>query len=309
MDRESKDKYMVILRASDNGNVSLSSTTNLTVIVTDVNDNAPVITGALTGQIAENMPEQRILTIHATDRDIGSNADMVFGLLNYFDIFEMDSRSGELRTKKPLDREEQETYVVTVKVIDKGQPPLSQIANVTITVMDIDDNCPVFESPVYRTTIEEGSAIGTSILTVKATDRDIGTNAELDYGILTGNDRGAFRIDPDSGVVTVKGDVDRERENGEYWIKVRAGKQDCGGETVDNSGEGGHVKKNFTFTNVYITVIDVNDNPPRFTNGKEEIIYDNINTTRLFQMNATDADEGPGGQVSYSFSPPEKIKH
>ena len=67
---------------------------------------------------------------------------------------------------------------------------MSGTANITIIIGDVDDNCPVFERQKYETTLEENAPFGTFVLTVKATDRDTGRNAELDYGILESNDRG-----------------------------------------------------------------------------------------------------------------------
>lgn len=300
MDREKMSLYKITLNASDNGLPRLFSLTTLTINVTDVNDNAPNIIGPSSGNVFENQENgTSVLHVKANDKDIGANGEFMFRLMNYLDLFSLNPSSGELKTKKPLDREEQDTYVTTINVQDKGEPALSSSKNITIKVSDIDDNCPVFQSPEYHATIQEGSLYGTYVTTVKATDIDIGNNAKLDYGVMTGNDKGIFKVNDENGEVTVIGEVDREIEGGTYWIKVRAGSTDCGVKRTGNIGEGSiNNQNNYTFTTVYITVIDINDNPPKFVNGKEKINFSDIKTTEIIMLNATDVDDGPGGEVS-----------
>lgn len=147
-------------------------------------------------------------------------------------------------------------------------------ANITVRIIDEDDNCPVFDRDNYYAILEENAPFGTYVITVHATDRDTGRYAELDYGILEGNDRGlffpsqaptyicskinrcryriisflipafqfcvcyshtgAFRVDEISGNVTVSGEVNKELES-QYYIKIRAGAKNCGVKTNDSN--------------------------------------------------------------------------
>lgn len=83
---------------------------------------------------------------------------------------------------------------------DHGRVPLSRSEELTINVLDIDDNCPVFSPKVYNVTIEENLPYGTIVLNVTATDKDSGTNAELQYAIKEGDDQGGFSIDRVTGM-------------------------------------------------------------------------------------------------------------
>ena len=122
MDRETTPGYVVILVAKDNGkNKQLESRTKLLITLEDINDNAPVVGQPKSGKIHENMPEQmEVMTVQATDRDIGKNAELRYTLENYRDLFVLNENSGVLKAKKSLDREEQETYYLDVVVYDKG---------------------------------------------------------------------------------------------------------------------------------------------------------------------------------------------
>ena len=122
MDRETIPSYVITLVARDNGKQKqLESRTKLYISLEDINDNAPVVQEPKSGKIHENMAGQMsVMTMQATDRDIGINAELRFTLENYLDLFELNEDSGELKTKKSLDREEQEYYYLDVVVYDKG---------------------------------------------------------------------------------------------------------------------------------------------------------------------------------------------
>jgi Cadherin domain. len=195
MDRETRDNYIITLVAKDNGQLrQRSATIKLTITVTDINDNAPVVE-TTTGRVLENSPAKTQVTIiRASDKDIGKNKELVYTLESHRDLFALNENTGELVTRRPLDREEQSRYTLSIVVYDKGNPRLKGSADILVIIKDLDDNCPVFERDNYYARLEENSAFGTFVVTVKATDRDEGTNADLSYGILGGNDRGKFLI-------------------------------------------------------------------------------------------------------------------
>lgn len=305
IDRETTPSLIYTLVATDNGKTKQhSSTTTITITVLDINDNDPVIKPPFSGSVPENRPgKTTIMKILADDKDIGENAELSFRLDNYRDLFTLEEKSGILKTKKPLDREEKSRYYLTIVVKDAGTPSRQTTANITIIIKDEDDNCPVFERTEYETRLEENAQRGTHVVTVKATDRDEGTNADLDYGILEGNDKSAFTVNAATGEVTVVGEVNKESGVDKYFIKVRAGAKDCGVKLNDSDvGEGGKPQtSNYTYAIVWVTVDDVNDNAPVFINGKDKIMYDNINETYIYRLEATDEDEGEGGKVRYEL--------
>lgn len=116
------------------------------------------------------------------------------------DTFSIEKSSGILILEQSLDREVQSTYQLTVKAFDLGSPwPLSSSVNITIIVLDINDNPPVFEHRDQLATVPEDVRVGTEVLSVHAASKDIGTNAEITYGIRSGNEHRKFHIHPLTG--------------------------------------------------------------------------------------------------------------
>lgn len=116
------------------------------------------------------------------------------------DTFSIEKSSGILILEQSLDREVQSTFQLTVKAFDLGSPwPLSSSVNITIIVLDINDNPPVFEHRDQLATVPEDVRVGTEVLSVHAASKDIGTNAEITYGIRSGNEHRKFHIHPLTG--------------------------------------------------------------------------------------------------------------
>lgn len=114
--------------------------------------------------------------------------------------FSIDKSTGIVVLERILDREVQPSYQITVRASDQGSPLLlSSLVNVTITVLDINDNPPVFERRDQLVSIPEDAGVGTKVLTVYAASKDIGTNAEITYSIRSGNEHGKFHIHPLTG--------------------------------------------------------------------------------------------------------------
>lgn len=126
---------------------------------------------------------------------------MVYSLADSADgFFSIDKSSGIVVLEKLLDRELQSSYNVTVQATDQGVGVrLSSLVNVTITVLDINDNPPVFERRDYLATVPEDVSLGMEVLRVYAASKDIGTNAEISYSIRSGNERGNFQINVATG--------------------------------------------------------------------------------------------------------------
>lgn len=117
--------------------------------------------------------------------------------------FSIDKSSGIVVLERILDREVQPAYLITVQASDQGSPlALSSSVNVTIIVLDINDNPPVFERRDQLATVPEDVGVGTEILRIYAASKDIGTNAEITYSIRSGNEQGKFHIHPLTGEFT-----------------------------------------------------------------------------------------------------------
>lgn len=144
--------------------------------------------------------------------------------------------------------------------------------------------------------VNESVALGTTLVKLKARDRDLGYNGKLIYGISGGDIHSQFCLDMETGELKVIGYLDREREN-EYFLNV----------TVYDLGK----PQKSSSRVLPITVLDVNDNAPKFekTLASFRVTENALNGTTVFRANATDADEGDNAKVTYSLITDTKDFH
>ena len=117
--------------------------------------------------------------------------------------FILNPTTGELSCR-PLDREEGSEYTLTVLAADAGRPPQSAYATLVISVLDENDNNPVFRRSVYDVTIPENATVGTEVVAVTADDADEGLNAQIVYSISNATE-GLFKINNRTGMITTSG--------------------------------------------------------------------------------------------------------
>ncbi|KAM8957382.1 cadherin-23 isoform 2-T2 [Lycaon pictus] len=297
VDREKGDFYTLTVVADDGGPKVDSTVVYITVL--DENDNSPRFD--FTSDSAVSVPEdcpvgQRVATVKARDPDAGSNGQVVFSLASgniagAFDIVTTNDSIGEVFVARPLDREELDHYILKVVASDRGTPPRKKDHILQVTILDVNDNPPVIESPFgYNVSVNENVGGGTAVVQVRATDRDIGINSILSYYITAGNEDMTFRMDRISGeIVTRPAPPDRERQSF-YHLGVTV--EDEGTPTLSAT------------THVYVTIVDENDNAPVFQQPYYEILLDEgpdtINAS-LITIQALDLDEGPNGTVNYAI--------
>uniref|UniRef100_A0A8C0GGF7 Cadherin domain-containing protein n=1 Tax=Chelonoidis abingdonii TaxID=106734 RepID=A0A8C0GGF7_CHEAB len=192
LDRESQSFYSLVVQVHDMATLPASrytSTTQVSIILLDVNDNPPSFISAKLTYIPENTPIDTIVfRAQATDPDSGPNSYIEYTLLkplgNKFSIGTID---GEVRLIGELDREAVANYTLTVVATDKGQPCLSSSTDVVVVVLDINDNNPLFAQKLYKVEVSENTLTGTDLIQVFATDGDEGTNGQVRYSIISGN--------------------------------------------------------------------------------------------------------------------------
>lgn len=111
---------------------------------------------------------------------------------------------GEIYTREKLDRETQSSknLFITVKVQDKGSNPLDDYCTFAVTIQDINDNDPEFGTSRYEGRVLKSAAVGQKFLTIKATDKDLGDNANIKYSLKT-NPNGLFQVNVDTGDIEV----------------------------------------------------------------------------------------------------------
>ncbi|XP_030921784.1 protocadherin gamma-A3-like, partial [Geospiza fortis] len=129
VDRESKDKYELLLLASDNGVPLRQNFTHVSIRVLDVNDNPPQFTRA---QYSASIPVaaakegQSVLAVSATDPDLGNNAVISYSLMNHSDDFHINNGTGEITLSNNLEHITADTVVtLTVVATDHGVPQLT----------------------------------------------------------------------------------------------------------------------------------------------------------------------------------------
>ena len=278
----------ITLTVSDG--VSTSASETVTITITDENDNSPVFTGTpYTATLDETDPVgTSVATVAATDADAGANGTVSFSITagNTNSDFSIDASTGEITIANALDAGITASYTLTVTATDGGAPANTTTASVTITVNSVNSNDPIFQGTPYAATVSESATIGTTVITVTATDADTGTDGTVSYGITAGNTGNAFAIGAGSGVITVAAALDFET-TASYTLTILA-------------SDGGSPTRSTTET-VTITVSNANDNSPVFTGTPyTATLAEDVTTgTSVATVAATDAD---GDNISFSIT-------
>ncbi|XP_058650155.1 protocadherin-15b isoform X3 [Onychostoma macrolepis] len=253
LDREITDHYTLTVTASD-GKPDGTSSTTVNIVVTDVNDNDPEFDPLLPLNLTVQEEEANAFVgqVKATDLDLGVNGQVSYRLVSHRDLFRI-STDGSIFTAVPLDREERAQYDLVVQASDGAKDPRRTTVTLSIKVLDVDDNSPAFSQPVYHVTLPENSPVGMIILNISALDPDL--DANITYRIRTEEARELFAANPLTGELRVLHSLDFEKllPNGTTWNFVV--------EAVD----GGSGKMPPGLASVTITVLDMNDFPPVFS--------------------------------------------
>lgn len=226
LDREAHSFYNLVVTVNDLAPPPMArftSTAQVSVILLDVNDCPPTFTSQKMTYIQENTPVDTVVfTAKASDADSGPNSYVEYSLRGPFgNKFSIGTVDGDVRLVGELDREELSNYTLTVVATDKGEPPLSSTMDVTMTVLDVNDNTPSFSQNIYDIEIEENTLTGTDVTQVFASDADEGTNGQIRFSIARGNANSGFRIDSVTGVISVARQLDRETLSS-YSLVVQA---------------------------------------------------------------------------------------
>ena len=300
LDYETLREYVLTINAVDD--LEMKSNAKVFIYIEDRNDNSPnfMLSKYEFGKIAEGKaPGQIVEIVNATDDDSKLNAEIKYILQpsKESDMFTINPDSGEIRTRVVFDREITPKVTFHVKAEDQAVPPelrLSSYVYVTIQVTDINDNPPGFSSNIYNKTVQENAAIGSNVLEIQAIDKDIGENSRLNYYIISGNEKGYFSTSSihrasggSIGYITVVRKLDRE-DVSMFVLKVAASDS-----------------KYNAFALVYISVIDSNDNDPKFTKSLYNAsIPENIESgVFVLKVYATDLDtDAVQGPITFSIA-------
>ncbi|NXF74429.1 PCDBD protein, partial [Sclerurus mexicanus] len=294
LDREEQAEMDFSVIAEDGGSPPRSGSTQVHILILDVNDNSPVFTQErYTAQIFENMPEGSVvLSVLASDQDAGVNGDISYQFSQAIDqtnsVFEIDPRSGEIKLTKPLDFEAADTHELSVRARDGGG--LSAICKVLVKVVDVNDNAPELVVSSFSSPLPENSVPGTVVALFSVRDRDSGANGKISCAL---EDQLFFSLRPAYKnyyeLVTVSA-LDRE-ETAQYILIVTAA--DAGSPPLTATQ---------TFT---VDISDVNDNAPVFnqTSYTMYVRENNVPSVLVGAVSAADADVGLNAKLTYSLSP------
>uniref|UniRef100_A0A8C7DV56 Protocadherin 10b n=1 Tax=Oncorhynchus kisutch TaxID=8019 RepID=A0A8C7DV56_ONCKI len=302
VDFEESSLYQIFVQAKDLGPNAVAAHCKVLVKVTDVNDNAPEITfSTVTESVSERAaPGTVIALLSVTDKDAEENGkihveilgDVPFKLKpsfrNYFTIV----------TDGPLNRENADSYSVTVVAKDTGTPSLATSKSIKVQVSDENDNAPTFTQPIYDVYVTENNVPGAYIHAVTALDPDVGQNALISYSIMDCDIQGMsvktyVSINEETGYLYALRSFDYEQLK-DFTFMVKA--KDAGSPELSSNAT------------VKVIIVDQNDNPPSVIAplGKNGTAREPLPRSAepgylVTRIVAMDADDGENARLSYSI--------
>uniref|UniRef100_A0A3P8PN21 Cadherin domain-containing protein n=1 Tax=Astatotilapia calliptera TaxID=8154 RepID=A0A3P8PN21_ASTCA len=301
LDYEKAKHYEINIEATDKG--GLTDTSKVLIEVTDLNDNAPIISIiSLSNAMPEDSPLNTVIAmINIKDLDSGKNShvrcyisqDLPFKIKssapNFYSLISDDI----------LDRETVPEYNITITAVDEGSPPFSTNKSINLRISDVNDHAPTFPQQFLTAFVNENNSPGMSLLTVKASDMDYGSNARISYFLedsqLNGMSASAyFSVNVERGEIVAVRSFDYEQTK-EFHIRVKA--QDGGSPPLSSN------------VTVKIMIQDQNDNPPQVlypvqTGGSlvAEMVPRSADVGYLVtKVVAVDVDSGQNAWLSYKL--------
>ncbi|KAF1521415.1 Protocadherin-23, partial [Eudyptes sclateri] len=298
---DKQQEYTLHIAAEDCGSPPLTSSLTLDslaakIVILDINDNSPSFTSSPLSYVMEDVEVGFLVhRIIAKDPDEGRNGQVTYHILsgNENKAFVLDKITGLLSTARLLDREIQERYSLAVMALDDGSPALSATQVLTVIVLDVNDETPIFLKQLYETAVHENQDPGEFVIKVEAVDRDAGLNSLLRYEILPGAGYEKFKMNSDSGELVTTASLDRETQE-VFSIK---GNCEISMSACKMGSEDGSTAQ------LYLAVLDENDHNPLFAKTQYQISVreDLEEGSAILDLFASDKDDGLNGEVTYSL--------
>merc|ERR1719376_704332 len=280
--------------------------TFISINIVDVDDNVPtfykltaagnvdskVETQAFTVDLSEDASvgsAVQNLNIFVEDLDKDENAHFFLKIddsnvpftLSVAEIFESSTVDVRIIGLEDLDYEsDKKSYSFKIQAVDSTDSVLSE-ADITINLLDSNDNSPVFVTSPVVFSVSEDASVGVLVGTLLATDADSGTNKNIAYSLNDDNE--FFEVLP-TGEVLVKSELDRETRDLHYLTFTAT---DGGGKATSTTGE--------------ITVTDINDNSPTWIRDSYFVATKENDELFELEIQAEDADEGLNSEIEYSI--------
>ncbi|XP_040200794.1 protocadherin gamma-B1-like isoform X16 [Rana temporaria] len=290
LDRETQNHHELILSAFDGGNPVQTGTAMIKITIIDINDNIPIFTQEVYKiSIKENIPlNSTVLQIRANDEDEGVNAQIIYSFStranNILQMFTINHKNGDIRTKGHLDYEMKKHYEISVQAMDGGS--LAAHANVLIEILDENDNVPEITLTSLSSPIPEDTLIGTVVALIEVRDKDSGDNGEVQCQIIGDIPFQLVSSASNFYKIVTEDTLDREKISS-YNITIQA--SDKGSPFLSS------VKV------VYLDLADVNDNAPIFEKlAFTAFVPENyLPGASIFHIQAKDIDSEENAKLTY----------
>ena len=299
IDFEVENIYHLTITASDLGPNSRPAFSKVVISVRDLNDHAPEIsintlTSSGFAEVSENEDKGAFVShLSVVDPDQGEAGQILCQIDEmHQSLFELqkisDSFEFKVVTKVTFDREELDTYHFKIICSDKGLQPMTSVKEVTLHVLDKNDQDPIFPQEKYYATLQENNTANAFVTKIVASDIDIGPNGQISYSLKAVNSKydNLIRIDPISGAITTNTVFDFEQKsNYEYIITAR--------------DHGSPSRSAVALLN--FTIIDMNDEAPQFTEKSYSFTIEENQPSGAIvgHINATDRDAYPFNKISF----------
>ncbi|XP_071024075.1 protocadherin gamma-C5-like isoform X28 [Oncorhynchus clarkii lewisi] len=301
LDYEMGSSYKFDVCARDKGTPSMEGHSDVQVTVIDVNDNSPEITITSSPKpIREDAPVGTMVAlISAKDLDSGENGQVSLRMSSDYP-FKLNPSFADhyaLVTHSTLDREKYPEYRIELEASDSGSPALTSIKIITVDILDVNDNPPVFSQPSYTVYVRENNAAGSIMYSVSASDPDIGENAKISYSILDSKVQDVsvssyIYINSDNGSIFSMHSFDYEKLK-VFQIQVQA--KDHGSPSLSSN------------VTVHVFILDQNDNAPAVI--YPSAVMGSVSHQKMprsakaghltTKISAVDADSGHNAWISY----------
>ncbi|XP_069825336.1 protocadherin gamma-C5-like isoform X32 [Dendropsophus ebraccatus] len=294
LDREEQASHKLLITAVDGGKPPKSGTSEINVIVLDINDNAPMFDhSTYKVTLQENTaPKTPIIKLNATDLDEGLNGEVEF----FFDyhtldsikqLFDLNQQTGEILVNGVVDYEEADFYEISIRAKDKGMPEMDSRCLVVIEIEDINDNSPEISLTSLVTSVPENAVVGTAVGFLSVKDKDSGKNGQVKLELSPNLPFTIKQFSNRYSIIT-DGLLDRETVS-QYTLKLIA--TDHGSPPLS------------TQTSIILNVSDINDNSPTFSQQHFNAFIEENNDPGSFlcKVSAVDLDEGINSDLVYSL--------
>ena len=296
LDRETTPTYTVTLVATEilgDGSHGNSTMANLTIHVSDINDNAPsLLSLTALGPVPDTArPGTPVATVQCTDSDTGTNAELQYAI-SPEEFFTIDAHSGEVSINSsvtlPLGTFIQQ-HLLEVECSDSGTPSLATNTTLTVEVFR-NDNQPPHITSFVAVDVSEAAQVGTEVVTFQALDND---TPSLLYRLDNETAPGVFSINETSGILSLTETLDRETVPKYVFLVV-----------VEEVRVAPGPPQNSTAV-INVTVLDTNDNRPYFEPANNTVSVDDRadSATVLMTVECRDEDEGTNAEVMYEILP------